>query len=72
MYDLIEVHFQFLWEDLDEHHDWSLRIDGIMAEVRTKNLPDTSLEYYCYSNSLGRLWSSYYTLSMVLIRNESG
>jgi hypothetical protein len=44
IYGLIQVLFWYLPGKTEEHHEKSLRIAGISAEIRAKLLPDTSSE----------------------------
>jgi hypothetical protein len=50
---LNEVPSRHLSGGTDEHHEKSVMITGIPAEIRTEDLPDTSIGYYRYTSLLG-------------------
>jgi hypothetical protein len=44
--------------DWGKHRNKSVRIAGILAQIRTQNLPNRSIERYRYINPLGSLQKS--------------
>jgi hypothetical protein len=49
---LIDVLSQHCPRESEENHR-NLRISGVPAEIRTENLPNTSLEHYLKTNLFG-------------------
>jgi hypothetical protein len=46
------VIYRHLPEGIEELHKTTVRIASILADIRTKHLPDTSLQRYRYTKAL--------------------
>jgi hypothetical protein len=49
----------FTWRDWERSWETSVRIADILIRIRTENLPNTSLEYYCYPRLLDPVCEHY-------------
>jgi hypothetical protein len=49
---LVEASTLLLYEEIEENQEKPVRIAGVLAGIRTKHFPNTSLERYSCTNRL--------------------